>query len=151
MTKNVNKVLLVIVIILIFVLIGIILKQTIFSKSSSYYAVYLRTGELYFGKLSFFPSFKLKNVYLLQLNAQNNQNPVSIQKLTNVFWGPEDYLKINKDNIVWYTRISPQSQLVSFFEGNLNPQQQQNVLPPQEQSSVQNQISSTSTSSDVRD
>lgn len=149
MTKNVNKVLLVIVIILIFVLIGIILKQTIFSKSSSYYAVYLRTGELYFGKLSFFPSFKLKNVYLLQLNAQNNQNPVSIQKLTNVFWGPEDYLKINKDNIVWYTRISPQSQLVSFFEGNLNPQQQPAPLP-QNQENIQKEPSTNSTSSGAR-
>lgn len=145
MSKNVNKILLVVVLVLALVLVGVIVKQIWFSGTPSYYAVYLRTGELYFGKLSFFPSFKLSNVYLLQLNSQNSQNPVSIQKLSNIFWGPEDYLKINKDEVVWYTKISPQSQLVSFMEGKLN-QGQTPQNPPT--AGNNNTLPSTATSSE---
>lgn len=115
--KNVNKILLIVVIVLVVVLAAVIAWQT-WGSTPSYYAVYLRTGDLYFGQLSRFPSFSLSHVYLLQVNAQNQQNPVNVQKFSNVFWGPEDNIKINRDDVVWYTKLSSESQLVKLIQTN---------------------------------
>lgn len=115
--KNVNKVLVAVIIVLVLLLAGIIVWQA-WLVGPSYYAVYLRTGDLYFGELSRFPSFGLKHVYMLQVNAQSGQNPISIQKFTNVFWGPEDFIKLNRDEVVWYTKLKPESQLVKLIAAN---------------------------------
>lgn len=140
--KNVNKILVIIIVVLVLILGGIVAWQTWFA-GPSYYAVYLRTGDLYFGELTRFPSFGLKHVYMLQVNAQNGQNPVSIQKFTNVFWGPEDSVKLNRDEVVWYTKLKPESQLVKLITANpdLLPAAtgapQENNAAPQEPSSSQ--------------
>ncbi len=117
MKNSLNKILLAVVIVLLVVLIGVV-GWKYFGEKPEYYAVYLRTGDLYFGELSTFPSFSLKHVYMLQVNAQNQQNPVSIQKFTNVFWGPEDYINLNEDEVVWYTRLASDSQLVQLITTN---------------------------------
>jgi len=134
MKSNLNKVLLIVVIVLLVVLVALLVKQYL-GGGPSYYAVYLKTGDLYFGELSTFPSFALRHVYMLQVNAQNQQNPISIQRFANVFWGPEDYLKINKDEVVWYTKLSPDGQLAKLIKNNpnLTPTSQ---LPPQVPPSV---------------
>ncbi|MGC9611205.1 MAG: hypothetical protein ABSE68_03255 [Minisyncoccia bacterium] len=115
--RNINKVLLIVAIALLLALVGILVWQNWFSQPS-YYAVYLRTGDLYFGQLSRFPSFGLSRVYLLQVNSQNQQNPVNVQKFSNVFWGPEDFIKINRDDVVWYTKLRSDSQLLRLIESN---------------------------------
>jgi len=119
-----NKILLVVVIVLLLALIGVVLWQTVW-KSPSYYAVFLRTGDLYFGRLTWFPYFGLKQVYTLQVNTQNPQNPVSIQRFKNVFWGPEDWLKINRNEVVWMTKLNSAGQLAQIIKNNpeLLPQQ----------------------------
>jgi hypothetical protein len=136
--RNVNKVLLIVVVVLFLALVGILVWQNWLSQPS-YYAVYLRTGDLYFGQLSRFPSFSLSHVYMLQVNAQNQQNPVNIQKFSNVFWGPEDFIKINRDDVVWYTKLKSDSQLMRVIESNpdLVPTQsnQQPAAQPSESSS----------------
>lgn len=116
--SNVNKILIILIIALILVLAGIIVWRG-WVTTPAYYAVSLKTGELYFGELNFFPSFKLSHIYLLQVN-QNSQTPVSVQKFTSVFWGPEDYLKINKDEVVWMTKLKSDSQLVNLIKTNPN-------------------------------
>lgn len=115
--RNVNKILLVIAVALLLILVGILVWQNWLSKPA-YYAVYLRTGDLYFGQLSRFPSFSLSHVYMLQVNAQNKDNPVNVQKFSNVFWGPEDSMKINRDDVVWYTKLKSDSQLTRLIESN---------------------------------
>jgi len=112
-----NKVLLSIIIVLVVALIGIVVYRGWFSESS-YYAVYLKTGDLYFGKLQRFPSFGLRNVYLLRVNESDSQNPFQVQRLKDVFWGPEDYLKINDDEVVWITRLDSQGQLAQLLREN---------------------------------
>ena len=133
MTKT-NKILLVLVIVLVLALIAVVLWQTLW-RSQSYYAVFLRTGDLYFGKLKRFPSFGLKQVYTIQVNTQNQQNPISIQRFKNVFWGPQDWLKINRDEVVWMTKLDSAGQLAQLIKNNpdLVPQQapaQQQQTPP---------------------
>ncbi|MBI5732728.1 hypothetical protein HY967_02080 [Candidatus Jorgensenbacteria bacterium] len=119
-----NKILLVLVIVLFVVLIGFVGWREWFVKSNSYYAVYLRTGDIYFGQLVRFPYFGLKQVYLLQVNRDNQQNPLSIQKFTRVFWEPEDYLKINRNEVVWMAKLQEGSQLAKVIETNPD------LLPP---------------------
>lgn len=111
-----NKILLVLVIVLFLVLVSVFVWQTAFSERP-YYAMLLRTGDLYFGQLTVFP-FGLKNIYTVQVNTQNQQNPVSIQRFKNIFWGPEDYMKINRDEVVWMTKLDPQGQLARLIKTN---------------------------------
>ncbi len=115
--SKMNKILLVLVILLVVVLAGLIGWQR-WGLQPSYWAVYLRTGDLYFGKLMNFPSFGLTNVYTLQVNQQNTQNPVSIQKFANIFWGPQDFLKINRSEVVWMTKLNPTGQLSQLLKTN---------------------------------
>jgi len=113
-----NKILLAIIIILAVALVAIIYWQKVgFNKN--YWAVYLNTGDLYFGKLNYFPKLSLSDAYLLQRNEQNQQNPFSVSKFSNAFWGPEDRIYINKDDIVWKTKLKDDSQIVNFIK---NPQ-----------------------------
>ncbi|MBI4034057.1 MAG: hypothetical protein HY378_00730 [Candidatus Brennerbacteria bacterium] len=118
-----NKVLLAAVIILVLLLAAVAVWAVAF-KSASYYAVFLRSGDLYFGELMRFPSFGLKNVYTLAATG-DQQTPISIQRFRNVFWGPEDWLKINRDEVIWLTKLDPQGQLGQLIRTNpdLIPQQ----------------------------
>lgn len=129
-----NKVLLVVVIILLVVLTGFVVWKEVAGKPT-YTAVYLKTGDLYFGKLVRFPYFGLKQPYLLQINQTNQQNPLSVQRFKNVFWGPEDYLRINRDEVVWYTTLRDDSDLSKVFTANpdLVPQQQPQAVQPQQE------------------
>jgi len=116
--KN-NKILVGVVVVLAVALIAVTAWQ-MWGGSGTFYAVYLRTGDLYFGELVRVPYFGLKKVYLLQVNAGNAENPVSVQKFTNVFWGPEDFIKINRDDVMWMTRLSETSQLSQVIKANPN-------------------------------
>ncbi len=120
-----NKTLIAAVVLLAVIIVGVVAWNVFSGKS--YYGVYLRTGDLYFGELVRFPSFGLKQVYLLQVNQQNAENPISIQRFNRVFWGPEDFLKINKDEVVWTAKLSEESELAKVFTDNpdLQPTQQQ--------------------------
>ncbi len=150
--RNVNKILLTLVIVLLIVLAGVIVWQT-WLGSVSYYAVYLKTGDLYFGQLSRFPSFGLSHVYLLQVNAQNQQNPVNVQKFSNVFWGPEDFIKINRDEVAWYTKLKSDSQLVRLIETNPDLTSGESQNQPQQSAPVesgQGSLKGDSTSSGTK-
>ena len=111
-----NKTLIAAVVLLAVIIVGVVAWNVFSGKS--YYGVYLRTGDLYFGELVRFPSFGLKQVYLLQVNQQNAENPISIQRFNRVFWGPEDFLKINKDEVVWTAKLSEESELAKVFTDN---------------------------------
>lgn len=110
-----NKILLSIIIILAAALVAIVYWQKVGFKKS-YWAVYLDTGDLYFGKLSRFPKFALSNAYLLQKNQDNQQNPFSVSKFENAFWAPENKIYLNEKNIVWKAKLKKESQIVNFIE-----------------------------------
>ena len=131
--SGIYKALVGVVIVLGAVLVALVGYQTLFAESA-YSAVYLRSGDLYFGKIVRFPYFGLKNVYMLQA-TQDPTNPLRIQKFSQVFWGPEDYLRLNREEIVWHTHIRSDSQLAELLKTNpelAQPQQQAPVqqIPP---------------------
>ncbi len=115
--RNINKILLIVVVVLAVVLAGVVVWQNWWGKAS-YSAVYLKTGDLYFGRLSRFPSFGLSHVYILQVNSQDQKNPINVQKFSNIFWGPEDFIKINREEVVWSAKLKSDSQLVRLIETN---------------------------------
>lgn len=89
------------------------------SGNDGFHAVYLQTGDFYFGKLVKFPSFGLEQVYLLRLNSDQS-NPVSVQRFKEVFWGPEDFISINPSQVVWTAKLDRNSKFLDFIKQNPN-------------------------------
>jgi hypothetical protein len=121
-----NKILLILVVVLLVVL--VVFGVYWFTKVSynKFYAVYLDTGDLYFGRLSRFPRLTLKNVWYIQRDTQS-QN-FSLQDFSKAAWGPENKMELNKDRVVWITKISDSSQLIPIMSGKqiLSPVPNQN-------------------------
>jgi len=55
---------------------------------------------------------------MLQVNRDDVQNPLSIQKFANVFWGPEDMMRINRSEVVWMTKLKNDGQLAQLLRTN---------------------------------
>ncbi len=115
--KKINIVLITVVAVLVLVAGGLLAWRT-WGGTPSYYAVSLRTGDVYFGRLTRFPAFGLKQVYLIQTNQNDPNNPFSVQRFRNAFWGPEDFLRINRDGVVWMARLNPEGQLAQLIIEN---------------------------------
>ena len=132
MNKLNNKILFVIILVLVLALAGLILRQKFLSSSFSserYSAVYLTSGDLYFGKLSHFSKYTLSDVWLLQRNPQDEKNPLSINSFERVFWEPEGKIKINPDNVLWVAKLKKDSQIVQFILGQKNRVGQESSVP----------------------
>jgi hypothetical protein len=118
--RLINKYLLVgglIVILLVVAFVGIFMWKGSAGKSA-YTAVFLKTGDLYFGKLVRFPSYGLQRPYFLQIDKNNPQGAPSLQSFKNVLWGPEDFININRDEVVWTSRIRSDSNLAKVLDNN---------------------------------
>lgn len=102
-----------------------------------YVAVYLRTGDLYFGEQKGFWGAKLDNVWLFQ--AQQDRG-LALVPLRTAAWSPSSPLRINDDQIVFWTYLSPEGQVAQAIAGRLpvvsTPAAQQ---IPQGQSGIQPQ------------
>ena len=94
------------------------------SNVSPYSAVYLATGDIYFGKLSWFPGPRLDNVWFLQagLDEENRSRP-GVVAFTRAFWQPIDRVYLNPKQIVFWTRLSKESEVAKALEdpGALEP------------------------------
>lgn len=112
-----NRILVIVLVVLVVALAGVLIWEKV-GSAPAYYAVYLRTGDIYFGRLVRFPAFGLAQVYMLQANQGNTQNPLSVQKFSNVFWGPEDFMRINREEVVWIVKLRSDSSLAQLFTTN---------------------------------
>ena len=81
--------------------------------SQSYSVVYLSTGEIYIGKLSYFPKrFKLNDAYRLQAvkdPADETKTNFQLTPLDEALWSPKE-LYLNRDQIVFYGPIEESSK-----------------------------------------
>ncbi|MEX1014309.1 MAG: hypothetical protein WDZ80_04080 [Candidatus Paceibacterota bacterium] len=127
-----SKVALLVVSIIAVLLIAGFIVWKAFIATPQFSAVSLTTGEIYFGKVVNFPTFGLKQVYTIQINPESQENPVSIQRFANNFWGPEDFMKINRDNVIWVVDLDSSSQLAELIRNNPNLVNQQNQVPQTE-------------------
>lgn len=115
--SKVNKTLLGLVIVLVVALGGVVYWQK-GGFDSKYSAVYLNTGDIYFGKLSRFPRMTLRDVWFLQKGSDAQQG-FGLSKFEKAFWGPEDEMVINDENVIWVTELKADSEVVKAIK---NPQ-----------------------------
>ena len=89
-------------------------KNINFEIKKSYYAVYLQIGDLYFGHLcKFFSKYTLANVYFLQRD-QNGE--MSLKKFEQSAYQPEDKMILNKENVVWVSKLRDESDVVKYIQ-----------------------------------
>src|SRR3989344_724053 len=127
---------LVVIAVLVLIALGIWLGSVISGGSnkavaSPYSAVYLSNGDMYFGVLSWVPNPHLSNVWVLQKQTdQNNQQQLGIIKFDKAFWSPVDEIELNSKQIVWWSRLRNDSQLVRAINNPalVEQQQQQSTL-----------------------
>ncbi|MCL5006905.1 MAG: hypothetical protein M1153_02065 [Patescibacteria group bacterium] len=98
-----------------------------FAGKTTYYAVYLSSGDIYFGQLSFFPSLTMTNAYLLQVNSQNQQNPYSLSSFSNAFWKPAGRIDLNRSRVLWIAPLASDSPVAQAI---VNPQAFQQQSQP---------------------
>ncbi len=120
-------------------------KTSISSKidTSKYQAVFLNSadGQVYFGKLKVLNDkyYELSDIYYVRVEqvqpdknnaqAQPQQN-ISLAKLGNEIHGPQDFMYINRDSIMFFENLKDDGQVVkAITEYKKNPTQnnQQNT------------------------
>ncbi|MBU4348484.1 hypothetical protein KJ671_03245 [Patescibacteria group bacterium] len=120
--NRLNKILLISILLLAIVLAIIIWKPSIFASITDkpYYAVYLLSGDLYFGQMSWCRPSILSDARLIQQaqNVEEGQPDFSLVEFKDVFWGPAGDLKLNKNNVLWISRLSDESQVVKLINAN---------------------------------
>jgi|JI8StandDraft_1071087.scaffolds.fasta_scaffold11765_3 hypothetical protein len=90
-------------------------------NGNSYQAVFLTNGQVYFGKLvSTRGSYKLTDVYYLQskqpVQSQGAdagaEGDMALIKLGNELHGPEDWMLINRQHVVFVEQLKGDSRVV---------------------------------------
>lgn len=113
---------------------------------SAYSAVYLTSGDIYYGKLSWFPQPHLTNVWYLQRSTDTSgKTQVAVVPLKSVFWGPVDEITLNTSQILFWTHLKNSSQLVSGFENPQSLQQSASSTAETASGTPSTQSSSSST------
>jgi hypothetical protein len=138
--SKINKALLVLVVVLLAALAGVVYWQK-GGFEEKYSAVYLNTGDIYFGKLSRFPRMTLSDVWFLQKGSDSQQG-FGLSKFEQAFWGPSDEMVINDKNVIWVTELKSDSEVIKAIK---NPQ----VAAPT--GAVQQQAAPTSEATDLND
>jgi hypothetical protein len=96
------------------------------SNISDYSAVFLTNGQVYFGKLDKLTDTEvdIKDIYYLQVNQQNLQpadsktpaasaSPdISLVKLGNELHGPNDRMRINRQQVLFTESLKSDSKVV---------------------------------------
>lgn len=115
--SKLNKVLLLAVVLLAIVLGAILWMPSIFG--SSYYAVYLTSGDLYFGKMAWYSPRILTDVRVIQQQKDEKEQPVLslVDFSKSVVWGPAGDLRLNEKSILWTSKLTDESQVVKLIKG----------------------------------
>ena len=119
--SKLNKIFLVLIIVLLTILGAVVYWQK-FGCEQPYYAGYLDTGDIYFGKslspIGLISPIVLTDVWFLQQNPQNTENPFSLSKFNDAFWGPENRMELNYKKIIWLVKLRQDSQALEYIKNN---------------------------------
>lgn len=83
------------------------------SGKASYSGVYLRTGEVYVGRLSFFPRMTLTDAYLIEnVRDPKDETKFNLQltPLKNFVWGPQK-IYLNSEQVMFYGAVGENSNV----------------------------------------
>lgn len=97
-----------------------------FTRSASpYSAVYLSSGDIYFGRLSMFPTPRLTNVWYLQRGVdEKNQPRMSVVPLRSAVWSPVDEITLNSRQIIFWASIESNSDMARMMTDPIGFQKQ---------------------------
>lgn len=86
--------------------------------SEEYYAVYLISGDVYFGKMNKFPNLSLSDVYFLVRGKDvSGADAFALQRLQDAVWGPENMLYLNPKNILWKAKLRKDGAAMKVIAG----------------------------------
>ncbi len=103
-----------------------------------YVAVYLSTGDIYYGKLSYFPTLKLINPWFIQ-KTQDGQ--LALSRFSDAVWKPESEIVIARDKVVFIAKLDKTSPVIDAIDGKQSAvQQQQQGQQTQPQQQVQQPV-----------
>ncbi|OGZ52512.1 MAG: hypothetical protein A3B25_02380 [Candidatus Ryanbacteria bacterium RIFCSPLOWO2_01_FULL_48_26] len=101
------------------------------SGPSPYTAVYMITGDIYFGKFSRFPKPHMTDVWFLQRGTtQNNQQQFGVLPFASAFWGPVSTVYFNENQILFWASLRNDSQVVKALQNPTSIPQGAEVAPP---------------------
>jgi len=96
------------------------------SSSSGYQAVFLSNNQVYFGKLSEINSVypKLTDIFYLRVTQRLQpsdldnlpQQDINLVKLGSELHGPEDVMRISRDQILFFEDLRADSQIVTAIK-----------------------------------
>ncbi len=113
-----NKSLLIALIVVIVVVGFAVINYSPQSAKDAYSAVYLRTGEVYVGKLSFFPNMQLKDAFLIE-NVRDPKDStktnLQLTPLKNSVWAPP-VIYLNSDQVVFYGPVGEESNVAKALK-----------------------------------
>ncbi len=92
------------------------------NQNGSYTAVYLENGDVYFGKLSYFPHLTLSDVYTVQLMSDPSSGEgvnFRVVPFVSAIWGPEK-IRLNYDKILFLGKVGEDSQVMQVIRQNKN-------------------------------
>jgi len=78
--------------------------------------VYLTSGEIYIGKLSYLPKMQISDAYLLQVvktqadETQEVKSNFQLTPISEALWAPE-YLNLSRLQVIFYGPIKEDSQI----------------------------------------
>ena len=80
--------------------------------------VHFSTGDVYMGKISHFPSFRLFDAYAVDF-VQNTENPedssYKLIPIRETIWSPE-FLEINSSEVIFYGQLTKESDAYRALE-----------------------------------
>jgi len=80
---------------------------------TDYQAVFLDNGQVYFGRLAKLNSdfVDLKNVFYIVTDS--NKKPMLVELGTAEIYGPQNYVRLNRDKIIMIQSLKSDSQVVT--------------------------------------
>ena len=91
-----------------------------FAGEEPYYAVQMENGDLYFGKLTRFPRFGLRDAYIPQ-SVSDPTNPLGqslrvVSLLQVSIWRASE-IELNKDKVLSISKVDRDSQVMQSIKG----------------------------------
>ncbi len=128
-------------------------KEANLINTDEYQAVFLNSqdGQVYFGKLAVYNNdlFVLKDIYYVRVDSpiqpenasQQQQSNISLAKLGNELHGPQDFMFIRRDQVLYWENLKNDGKVVTaiteYKENGEQELPQQQTTQPTEQAQPQ--------------
>lgn len=95
-------------------------KFSIANKESARKAVFLSNGQVYFGYLESEDRdyLVLRDIYYLRSVESANEGKISLVKLGSEVYGPEDWMTINREHVLYLEDMRTNSKIAEAIKNN---------------------------------